>query len=94
MKEETRHKIVRYILTLYFNVKGFLFYLVYLSHPLFVGRMFYSKPMKKSYQLKKGLHFMAQYEKNFMGGFTYNRKEIVLTFKDLGLYSLKLVKKI
>lgn len=36
---------------------------------------------------------MAQYEKNFMGFFTYNRKEIVLTFKDLGMYNLKLEKK-
>ena len=93
MKEETKRKIVRGILSSYYNTKGFLFYLVYLSHPLFVGRTFYSKPMKKDYQLKKGLHFMAQYEKNFMGFFTYNRKEIVLTFKDLGLYNLKLQKK-
>lgn len=86
-----KRKIVRNILTAYFNTKGFFFYLVYLWHPYLNRRLFYSKALGKTFMHTSGLKFMSTYAMSGIGYESYTQKEIKLTFKDLGLYKLKLL---
>ena len=89
-----KKKIVRGILTAYFNTCGFLYYIVYLCHPRFNNRVFYSPTMHKYYlHVNKNL-FMSNYTTNSCSGvYSFTSRPVTLTYKDLGLYKLKVQKK-
>ena len=92
--EDVKKKIVRGILTAYFNTIGFLFYVVYLWHPWFNKRVFYSPTMHKYYLHVKKNMFMSNYADNSMiGVYSFVSRPVKFTYKDLGLYKLKIQKK-
>ena len=93
MTIEQKRKIVRTILTCYYNTKGFLFYVMYLHHSRYDYRVFYSPTMHKYYKHISKLTFMSDYSRSDVGIFSFTSKPVTLTYKDLGLYKLKLIKK-
>lgn len=93
MTNEQKRKIVRAILTCYYNTKGFLFYVMYLCHSRYNYRVFYSPTMHKYYKHISKLTFMSDYSSSDIGVFSFTSRPVTLTYKDLGLYKLKLIKK-
>lgn len=86
-------KIARYILIVYYTITGFFFYLKYLSHKRFNGKLFYSSTLGKCFRLKYGRTFVTNYAVRYLNFETFTSKEVNLTFRDLGLYKLKLKEK-
>ena len=93
MTSEQKRKIVRTILTCYYNTKGFLFYVKYLRNSRYNYCVFYSPTMHKYYKHISKLTFMSDYSRSDVGVFLFTSKPVTLTYKDLGLYKLKLIKK-
>ncbi len=92
MVNEQKRRMVRAILTCYYNIKGFLFYVVYLWHPYYNYRAFYSPTMHKYYKHVGKLTFMSDYSSSDIGVFSFTSRPVTLTYKDLGMYNLKLKK--
>ena len=92
MTIEQKRKIVRAILTGYYNTKGFLFYVTYLWHSKYNYCVFYSPTMHKYYKHISKLTFMSDYSSSDIGVFSFTSRPVTLTYKDLGLYNLRLKK--
>ena len=92
MTNEQKRKIVRTILTYYYNTKGFLFYIIYLWHSKYNYRTFYSPTMHKYYNHINKRTFISDYTVAGVGFQTFTSRPVILTYKDLGLYNLKLKK--
>jgi len=88
-------KLVRYILIIYYNIRGFFFYLRYLCHSKYEGYLFYSRSTGKYFRLKHKRTFFINYECRYLNFEVYNVSliEDTFSFRDLGLYKLKLVDK-
>lgn len=92
MTNEQKRKIVREILTSYYTTKGFLFYIVYLWSSRYNYRVFYSPTMHKHYKHINKFVFISDYTCSSIGITSFTSKPVTLTYKDLGLYKLKLIK--
>jgi hypothetical protein len=92
MTNEQKRRMVRAILTCYYNIKGFLFYTMYLWHSKYNYCVFYSPTMHKYYKHIKKLTFMSDYSSSGIGFLSFTSRVITLTYKDLGMYNLELKK--
>ena len=84
-------KFVRYLLIIYYTTSGFFFYLRYLSTSKYNGKLFHSTTLNKTFRLKYGRTFVTNYVATCLNFECFTNKEVTLTFRDLGLYKLKLV---